>query len=231
MAADSVIGRIASAKSEGFKNCGPFFSSSEYFLAAGQAAINRFGDSDEMSFARIGARLFCDIITKTNLFHDIGEAGRFHLNHMDLGTQNILVDQNLNLVAAIDWEFAQTAPWQVNHYPMPFPLLGSGDSEDAILADPSHIAYKNVSRQAAARNLYRAGFRKAEEELARQGKALPVSFADILDSPASRIYASFTNLGRMPIQDEELVQGMARLAFGFTIAEAEEYVSKMTECV
>ncbi|GKU11974.1 unnamed protein product, partial [Fusarium langsethiae] len=31
---------------------------------------------------------------------------------MDLGTQNVLVDDDLNFLAVIDWEFAQTAPWQ-----------------------------------------------------------------------------------------------------------------------
>lgn len=69
---------------------------------------------------------------------------QFPLNHMDLGTQNILVDDTFNFVAIIDWEFAQTAPWQVNRYPMPLPLLGL-DTED-ILRDPSHLAYRNVLR-------------------------------------------------------------------------------------
>jgi len=41
----------------------------------------------------------------------------FHFNHMDMGIQNILVDDDFNFVAVIDWELAQTAPWEVNHYP------------------------------------------------------------------------------------------------------------------
>ncbi|KAK2589537.1 hypothetical protein QQS21_012784 [Conoideocrella luteorostrata] len=56
------------------------------------------------------------------LFKDIQTGGRFSLNHVDLGTQNILVDHDFNFVAIIDWEFAQAAPWHVNCYPMPFPL-------------------------------------------------------------------------------------------------------------
>lgn len=44
---------------------------------------------------------------------------------MDIGTQNILVDDEYNLIAVIDWEFAQTAPWQTYDYPMPFPLRES----------------------------------------------------------------------------------------------------------
>lgn len=61
---------------------------------------------------------------------------------MDLGTQNILIDEAFNFLAIIDWEFAQTAPWQVNHYPMPFPLTSS-DIDD-ILKDPEHMAFGNV---------------------------------------------------------------------------------------
>jgi hypothetical protein len=57
---------------------------------------------------------------------------------MDLGTQNILVDDRFNFRAIIDWEFAQTAPWQVNHYPMTFPLLESDTKIQGILQDPNH---------------------------------------------------------------------------------------------
>jgi aminoglycoside phosphotransferase (APT) family kinase protein len=35
---------------------------------------------------------------------------QFPLSHMDLGTQNIIVDNDFNFLAIIDWEFAQTAP-------------------------------------------------------------------------------------------------------------------------
>ncbi|TAQ84345.1 hypothetical protein B7494_g7333 [Chlorociboria aeruginascens] len=41
----------------------------------------------------------------------------FHLDHRDMGMQNILVDQYFNFLTIIDWEFA---PWEVIHYAMPF---------------------------------------------------------------------------------------------------------------
>ena len=89
-----------------------------------------------------------------------------------MGTQNIVVDNGFNFLAIIDLEFAQTAPWQVNHYPMPFPLLSSDAEIDEILKDPNHIAYNNTSRQATARNLYRQKFQDAEQELQKKGRLL-----------------------------------------------------------
>ncbi|GKU11153.1 unnamed protein product, partial [Fusarium langsethiae] len=98
---------------------------------------------------------------------------------MDLGTQNVLVDDDLNFLAVIDWEFAQTAPWQVNHYPMPFPLLWSDERIKNILNNPDHLAYKNVSRQAAARKLYCRKFDEAAANLAQDGLSLSDSYPEV----------------------------------------------------
>lgn len=229
---EPIIGRIASAAAEGFWNSGPFNTSAEYFAAAGQAAVDRFNStggsgSADGHWAAIGALVFCDIVAKTDLFQDVGAQGSFPLNHMDLGTQNILVDDAFRFLATIDWEFAQTAPWQVNHYPMPFPPLCSQRQTDAILADPGHLAHANVTRQEAARRMYQAAFRVAEEELREQGRPTAASFAEVLDCTASRIYVCFTQLGRMPEADEELVQRMARLAFGWDDAKIKSYITSV----
>jgi hypothetical protein len=58
---------------------------------------------------------------------------------MDMGTQNILVDQEFNFLAIIDWEFAQSAPLEVNHYPMPFPLVFSNAKIENILRNPDML--------------------------------------------------------------------------------------------
>ncbi|ATY63594.1 hypothetical protein A9K55_008939 [Cordyceps militaris] len=253
---EPIIGRIASAAAEGFWNSGPFNTSAEYFAAAGQAAVDRFNStggsgSADGHWAAIGALVFCDIVAKADLFQDVGAQGSFPLNHigsstqhwpirgqrrvgclrrfnnMDLGTQNILVDDAFRFLATIDWEFAQTAPWQVNHYPMPFPPLCSQRHTDAILADPGHLAHANVTRQEAARRMYQAAFRFAEEELREQGRPTAASFAEVLDCTASRIYVCFTQLGRMPEADEELVQRMARLAFGWDDAKIKSYITSV----
>lgn len=202
---EPIIDRLATASAEGLRDEGPFSSAAEYFTAVGDAAISKLDLSDtdlkgsSMSFTRLGAFVFRDIVHNTALFEDSDTDGRFPLNHMDLGTRNILVDKNFNFLAIIDWEFAQTAPWQVNHYPMPFPLLGSEAEIEGILQDPNHLAHRNVSRQESARRMYTQKFRDAEMELRQKRRSLGGSFAKVLDSPASRIYACFTKLGGLPL--------------------------------
>ncbi|PNY24501.1 Uncharacterized protein TCAP_05563 [Tolypocladium capitatum] len=231
---EPVIGRLATAAAECFRDAGPFSTTAEYFGAVGQAAIDKFDadvDSSSTSFLRIGASVFCDIVSESTLFKDIGTENLFPFNHMDLGTQNILIDDDFNFLAIIDWEFAHTAPWQVNHYPMPFPLLESDEAIRHILQDPSHCAYKNVLRREFARGLYRQKFQSAERDLEKKGRPLTGSFAEILDCSASRIYACFTNLGRLPQADEGLVYEMVRLAFGWDAREAEDYVHNVERSV
>ncbi|KAI1755397.1 hypothetical protein F4782DRAFT_403614 [Xylaria castorea] len=216
---EPIIGKLATASTGELGETGPFSRAADYFTSLGNAATNN-------TTIRLGAFVFLDIVKTTDLFINTGTEGSFPFNHMDLGTQNILVDKNFNFIAVIDWEFAQTAPWQVIHYPMPFPLLGP---DEDILRDPSHVAYKNVSRQDAARRIYHRKFRDAESELKANGRSLGGSFAATLDSPASRIYACFTNLGRIPTADADLMYEMARLAFGLNPQEAEEYVRKIKQ--
>jgi hypothetical protein len=117
------IGSLASAVAERFPSGGPFASSQQYFAAVGEArytsarkdasASDEADESDK--FCVLGAFVFCDIVSSTQLFKD--NESSFHLNHMDMGTQNIFVDDEFNFLAIIDWEFAQTAPVQVNHFP------------------------------------------------------------------------------------------------------------------
>lgn len=134
---DPIIGKLAAGE---LMKLGPFSRAFDYFTALGNAAANN-------TTTRLGAFIFLDIVETTDLFGRSVTEEFFPFNHMDLGTQNILVDEHFNFVAIIDWEFAQTVPWQVIHYPMPFPLLSP--TED-ILRDPNHIAYSNVCRQDAA---------------------------------------------------------------------------------
>lgn len=154
---EPVIGGLATSSGVELGDTGPFSRAVAYFTAVANATAGKLDSS-----ARLGALVFRDTLDKTTLFGDMSTVEQFPLNHMDLGTQNILVDDAFHFVAIIDWEFAQTAPWQVNHYPMPFPLLGL-DTED-ILRDPSHLAYKNVLRQDVSRRIYREKFQEAERK-------------------------------------------------------------------
>lgn len=221
-----VINRLATASAEEFG--GPFSSTAEYFTAIADAAISKLNLSNTdwngiSAFTVLGSFVFRDIVQNTTLFKDA--ESRFPLNHMDLGTQNILVDNRFNFQAIIDWEFAQTAPWQINHYPMPFPLLDSEAEIKDILQDPNHPAHANVSRQDSARKMYAKKFQDAETELSETGRSLSGSFAAVLDSPASRIYACFTKLGCLPAADDGLVREMVRLAFGWDEEDMEHYLN------
>lgn len=159
--AGAIIGKLSTAGAEGLSDEGPFTEAWDYFAAVAEAKFYQACKSDIANdggniFTRLGPSVFEDIVHNTALFKTGG--GPFHFNHMDMGTQNILVDQDFNFLAIIDWEFAQTAPWEVNHYPMPFPLISADAKINYILQNPDHIAHRNVSRQVAARKMYRQKF-------------------------------------------------------------------------
>lgn len=222
-----VIGELSTAPADGLADYGPFSDAALYFTEIGQARFHNTckNNPSDGSF-RLGAFVFLNIVQKTDLFTSPDSGEVFHFNHIDMGTQNILVDEDFNFLAVIDLEFAQTTPWQVNHYPMPFPLLSSDAEIDEILKTPSHIAYKNTSRQAVARNLYCRKFQDAEQELQKNGRPLQRSIAHLLDGAASRIYACLDMLGGFGDMDTDLTYEMLRLAYGFDIEITKQYLEK-----
>ncbi|KAF2498506.1 hypothetical protein BU16DRAFT_570967 [Lophium mytilinum] len=228
------IGKLASAAAEGFEAAGPFLSAHEYFTAVGNAryleASKSAEDDDEEEadiYTVLGPFIFRDIVQHTDLFKGPGNTGPFHLNHMDMGTQNILVDDAFNFLAVIDWEFAQSAPVEVNHYPMPFPLISSDAEIEQILSSPGGVAHRNVQRHVKARASYRHSFEAAEEALAGKGRPLQRSIAETLDGPASRIYAALEKIAVFDGMGEELTREMVRLGFRLIGEDADEYVERM----
>ncbi|MCJ1466191.1 hypothetical protein MMC07_004810 [Pseudocyphellaria aurata] len=226
-----VIGKLSTAPADGLVNHGPFSDAMAYFTEIGQAKVRsarRNPSADESDgFALLGALVFLDILQKTDLFTSPNGGEPFHFNHMDMGTQNILVDDHFNFIAVIDWEFAQTAPWQVNHYPRTIRLLGSDACRDEILNDPTHLAHDNVSKHLAAQTLYRQMFHDAELELEKHGRPLVRSIADLLDGEASRIYACLEDLGQQDELDKESTYQMVWLAYGFDLEKTERYLEKL----
>lgn len=222
------MSKLSMAASEGLSNEGPFFDSWNYFSAIAdtrlQQALKDEVDGNSV-FKMLGPSVFQDIVENTPIFKTI-ENGPFHFNHMDMGTQNILVDEDFNFLAIIDWEFAQSAPWEVNHYPMPFPLVFSNDKINGIMEDSNHIAHHDVSHQMLARDLYGRGFAEAEQALERRGRTLPRSMTHRMRSAASRIYAITEKIEVFGGMEEELTYEMVRLAFGFDY-EAKAYINKM----
>lgn len=184
------------------------------------------GEEEEPSsiFLKLGPVVFKDIVEKSPLF---SSPGPFPLNRTDTGTQNIVVDDSFNFLALIDWEFAQSAPWEVNHHPMPFPLL-STDAEIAdILADANQLAHANVPRQDAARKSYRRAFHDNEMVAEEQKRGISRSIAEVFESRASRIWAAFEKIGVFGRREEELVFEMVRLGFRFEGDKARRYFKDM----
>jgi hypothetical protein len=94
---------------------GPFRSGWDYFIAVAegfvaQALQRKRSGIGSNRFATLGPLVFRNIVRDTEIFKD--SQGPFHFNHMDMGMQNILVDDDFNIVAVIDWELAQSAPWE-----------------------------------------------------------------------------------------------------------------------
>ncbi|KAF0643397.1 hypothetical protein FPSE5266_03731 [Fusarium pseudograminearum] len=228
-AGGAVIGKPSSSAVERHTPPGPFKTAIDFFTAFGEGALRIAQQSDgtegESNLSILGARVFLDIVRSTPLFQDNGP---YHLNHMDLHLGNILVDRHLNFLAIIDWEFAQTAPWQVNYYPMPFPLGGMDDDIESILQDPSHIAHENVKLAAASRHVYCRKFDEAAANLAQQGKHLSGSYSEVLEGAASRIYASFIDMIQQPERAQHFINGMVNLAFGFDAEQTKQYLESLS---
>lgn len=196
---------------EGLKDPGPFSDSLSYFKEVAKAGNTKACQDGESFGTKLAFVTFIDVVDNTALFTSSAEDG-FPLNHMDMGPQNIPVDDSFNLLAVIDWEFAQTAPWQVNHYPMPFPLTSSDVELEEILRDPDHFAYRNVSRQDATQKMYEEKMQQAEEEMAQKGQPPARSIADWLNGAESRIYACPERVSGDDESDEALAYEMVRLA-------------------
>jgi hypothetical protein len=225
-----IIGPIATSSIDGLPAAGPFQSAWEYFVAVAEGRValalrRKHSGAETSHFATLGPLVFRNIVRDTDIFR--GSEGPFHFNHMDMDMQNILVDDDFNLVAVIDWEFAQSAPWEVNHYPMPIPLISSDKETAGILYDAEHMAHRNVSRQVGARLLYRQKFEEAERALERRGNPLGYSIAKVLEGTASRIYGLVEKIGVFHGMEEELTYELVRLGYGLTGPEAVQHVQML----
>ncbi|PSN68260.1 hypothetical protein BS50DRAFT_665880 [Corynespora cassiicola Philippines] len=229
----ATIGPLAAAEAENFPSNGPFKTSEQYFEAVGSARLqsvrnitSESGDlGNSYKLCVLGAFVFCDIVSNTQLFKN--EDLSFHLNHMDMGTQNILVDDDYNFLAIIDWQFAQTAPVQVNHYPMPFPLVKSDASMQKILQDPANKGFRNFQKSDRAQKLYLKKFKDAESNLKKKGSPVIPSISDQLNGPASRIYAILDKLDPSWPGLDELIYEMLRLAFELEEDTAKNYIERL----
>jgi len=123
-------GKLATAGIEDLSDAGPFTSALDYYKVVADAKFRKAyaqagEDKQNKLWTLLGLLIFKDIVQNTHLFKENPPNGPFHFNHMDMGMHNILVDEDFNFLAIIDWDFTQSAPVEVNSYPMPFPLVFS----------------------------------------------------------------------------------------------------------
>ncbi|POR34392.1 Uncharacterized protein TPAR_05414 [Tolypocladium paradoxum] len=138
-----------------------------------------------------------------------------------MGMQKILIDDDFNFVAVIDWELAQSAPWEVNHYPMPIPLISSDTQTAEILYEFGHRAHRNMSRQVGARLLYRQKFEEAERALEKRAIRCTTQLL--------KIYGLAGKIGVFHGMEEELMYELIRLGYGLTGPEAEQHLQMLGE--
>ena len=89
-----------------------------------------------------------------------GDQGPFPLFHVDLGHNNIVVDDNYNVIGVIDWEHTCSVPWELIYFPwslstVPAPMALDSYDERGVPKD------RNTSTMIRAEKLhpYRAVYR------------------------------------------------------------------------
>jgi len=209
---------------------GPFLHSAEYFYSIAsakyQTALKTLDPSQKMPgrFDILGPYVFCDIISRASIFKSL-LPGPFPLNHMDMGAQNLLVDNNFNIIAVIDWEMAQISPWEALYFPMPFPTnIESSSDLQEHLSDTNHVAHKFTTKIFEAQRVYVASFRRAESKLKELGTTVDHSLASLIESDASKLYWIMEQFGGGTADWDEIHMFAAvRIAFGMDRTAAENY--------
>lgn len=108
---------------------GPFSTATEYLQAWGKHA-QFYGGTDAL---KESAGVYAEDILKDVLAFPpkvfklaakiaVRDNGPFPLIHPDLFHSNIIVDDNWKPLAVIDWEYAQSAPWETVEFPHSFGL-------------------------------------------------------------------------------------------------------------
>ena len=207
---------------------GPFSDAWEYHMAIAEGRVKNARkepscDPDD-KYHLLGPVVHLDIVKNSSLFKS-NRNGPFPLNHLDMGTQNLLMDDEYNIVAIIDWEMAQTAPWEINYYQWPFPPMDRKDDVNWDSLGP--VARSNTQRTFDSQDFYRRKFAQAEIELRNQGRPLAVSISNILDSDESRTYFMMERHGvDGPDADETYLKEAVKMAFGYGDQEVESYLRR-----
>ena len=225
----ATIGKLSYAEMDSLVTPGPFESVVDYYTTVIDTKCHSLRNKQAHKSLQLASYVHRDIVQNSSVFKQFNEPP-FPFNHMDLDTHNFLIDGAYNIIAVIDWEFAQSAPWHEYTYPILFAPFGDvfGESVETILRLPTQIRCGNVSRQAVTRQLYRKGFDDAERDLHSHGKDIRVSISRLLDSKGARIKRLAGILEHIDLMYvERCTLEMIRIAYELDEKDSETYLHNM----
>nr|POE93277.1 hypothetical protein CFP56_19289 [Quercus suber] len=229
--AGATVGTLSYAEMDGLTAPGPFKDAIHYYTAVIDGKIRSLRNKNAHRSIQLAHYVYRDIVQNSVVFKESHEPP-FHFNHMDLGAHNILVDGNYSIIAVIDWEFAQSAPWQEHTYPKLFAPLANvfEESNKAILCDPAHVDYRSASLQEATRQRFRKGFDNAERELRTQGRNIGRSISTSLGSKGARIRTLASMLQHVdPVYVEQCTVEMIKIAYELNEEDAKKHLLSKDE--
>ena len=131
----------------------PFSTASSYYQSLAETEFmhlttqrNDAVDSEDDCRSKYVARkLFCKLATENRLRdHTIPDCGAFKLFCDDLRPTNVLLDDNMNITAVIDWEFTYAAPLEFTYSPPWWLLLEMPEEWPRGIADWSKVYEKRL---------------------------------------------------------------------------------------
>ena len=118
-------------------------------------------------------------LTKLAATIPVRNHGPFPLIHSDFALWNVVVDDNYKVLGVIEWEYAQSGPWEMVHFPTcfmpaPVPMGPSEWSDDAGTPDWLKVSFREMEG-------YVDVVRQAE-----RAKNLSPTLSAVLSDPAGR---------------------------------------------
>lgn len=172
---------------------GPFSTATEFFKA--WASCAKFPFSEQTIRKLMGGRgPIEEVLASVNEFPSLVDAlagslssrdhGPFPLYHPDLRHSNIMVDEEFQVLAIIDWEGASTVPWELIEFPLflavvpramdvawNYDELGQPVDPDTKLTWRERAEYVEMVREAESTKRTDAALSKTLEDATIQGLA------------------------------------------------------------
>ena len=227
----ATIGKLSYAEMDSLVTPGPFESVVDYYTTVIDTKCHSLRNKGLHKTLQLAYYVYRDIVQNSSVFKEYDEPP-FPFTHMDLDTHNFLVDRAYNIIAVIDWEFAQSAPWHEHTYPMLFAPFGNvfGESDEAILRLPAQLRCGNVSLQEVTRQLYKKGFEDAERELHTHGRDIRVPISTLLGSKGARIKTLAGILEHIDLMYvEQCTLEMIRIVYEIDERDSEKYLRSMDQ--